>query len=362
MVKSRIVILSSAIALIVASGCAPERPSESNSEKRGEQSAGANLAQDGRSALPVAEVDGETISLGDLERRISGMAPYARVRYSTTEQREELLQSVIIFEVLADEAERRGLDDDPEVIHEMKEAMIRRLLIEEERKRVSPSDITDAEIAAYYNEHNADYHTDEQRRALVVKVRTEKFARELHEKLVAEASKEPDDQKRLLTFRKFSARHSIERTLSQKGGDIGFLPPPNKLRNNKEISRRVFELENIADFSEPYLHESVWHIVMLMDKRPARTRSLEGVSGEIRQTLYESRRKKVREELIEGLKGKAKIEVNQANLEKLQPPKGDSQILNKALEQPSPVRDLVPKDVKKPRKEPVEEGDKQENP
>ena len=156
--------------------------------------------------------------------------------------------------------------------------------------------------------------------------------------------------------------HSIERTLSQKGGDIGFLPPPNKLRNNKEISRRVFELENIADFSEPYLHESVWHIVMLMDKRPARTRSLEGVSGEIRQTLYESRRKKVREELIEGLKGKAKIEVNQANLEKLQPPKGDSQILNKALEQPSPVRDLVPKDVKKPRKEPVEEGDKQENP
>ena len=189
---------------------------------------------------------------------------------------------------------------------------------------------TEAEIAKYYNEHIADYHTDPQRRALVLKVRTEKFARDIHAELV-QGKSEPDVQKRILAFRKLSARHSIERALSTKGGDVGFLPPADKLRNNKEVSRRVFELQNIGDFTEPYLHESVWHIVMMMDKRPERTRPLEAVSGEIRQELYETRRKALREKFIEELRAKAKIEIEKDNLAKIEPPEGDSQMLDKTL-------------------------------
>ena len=68
----------------------------------------------------------------------------------------------------------------------------------------------------------------------------------------------------------------------------------------------MFELKEIGDFSEPYQHESIWTIVMLMDKRPERTRPLEAVSGEIRQELYESRRKELREKFIADLRAKAK--------------------------------------------------------
>ena len=361
---SKIHLISAILTLAVTASCAPERPSDQKGDVS-EQRKKA-LQGDGRQALPVAKIDGEQISLGDLERRISGMAPYARVRYSTTAQREELLQSVIVFEILADEAERRGLKEDPEVLHQMKEVMVRRLLIEEERSKLSPGDITEAEIAKYYNEHIADYHTDPQRRALVLKVRTEKFARDIHAELV-QGKSEPDVQKRILAFRKLSARHSIERALSTKGGDVGFLPPADKLRNNKEVSRRVFELQNIGDFTEPYLHESVWHIVMMMDKRPERTRPLEAVSGEIRQELYETRRKALREKFIEELRAKAKIEIEKDNLAKIEPPEGDSQMLDKTLMKKSPVRDLAPakgegKDMKNQGKVPVEQGDKQENP
>lgn len=365
---SKIHLISAILMLAMLAGCAPERPSDQKGDASTQSK--KTLQGDGREALPVAKIDGEEISVGDLERRISGMAPYARVRYSTTAQREELLQSVIVFEVLADEAERRGLKDDPEVLHQMKEVMVRRLLVEEERSKLSPGDITEAEIARYYNEHTSDYYTEPQRRALVIKVRTEKFARDIHAELVAGKS-EPDVQKRVLAFRKLSAKHSIERGLSTKGGDVGFLPPANKLRNNREISRRVFELKEIGDFSEPYQHESIWTIVMLMDKRPERTRPLEAVSGEIRQELYESRRKELREKFIADLRAKAKIEIEEENLAKIEPPKGDSQMLDKALLKKSPVRDLSPgegkeeqggEEMKNPGKVPVEQGDKQENP
>src|SRR5690242_12103619 len=71
-------------------------------------------------STPLAKVGDVTITVGDLEDQLDRQSPYIRARYTSTEQKKAFLQSLIRFEVLAAEAQRRGYDKDAEVIRTTK--------------------------------------------------------------------------------------------------------------------------------------------------------------------------------------------------------------------------------------------------
>src|SRR5262249_46368460 len=108
----------------------------------------------------LAKVDDVTITVGEFQERINQQSPYVRARYTSMERKKEFLDNLVRFEVLAKEAERRGLNKDPEVVRTMKQVMIQKLL-KDEFDKYKLEDITDDECKKYFDAHPEEYNQAE---------------------------------------------------------------------------------------------------------------------------------------------------------------------------------------------------------
>lgn len=301
---------------VSALACAPEKPSSLEANQRRVEVAG----QDEQSQEAVAVVNGETITIGEFERRLASLAPFARARYGTVERKQEYLNSVVQFEVMADEAERLGLGKDPAVLHSMKEAMVRVMLQEVLRQRVPLRDISDEAVDAFYQEHRADYVQPERRRAVVILVDTRDGAERLKRSFEAEPAEE--ESERINAFRRLANQHSTHRVSAENGGDIGFFEAGKDEDDayRIETARALFALEGVATVSEPHETERGWQLVMAMEHTPERVRPLEDVARDIRTKLFEDRRQQARAEYIEELMQAAEVELFTERLEGVELP------------------------------------------
>src|SRR5262245_58372766 len=66
-------------------------------------------------AKPLATVGERVITLGEFASTLDRMDQFERLRYQSVERRKQLLDEIIKAELLATEARKRGLQDDPEV-------------------------------------------------------------------------------------------------------------------------------------------------------------------------------------------------------------------------------------------------------
>jgi hypothetical protein len=101
-----------------------------------------------RAALPSGAAGAETVALVD--GRPIGADAVARQAAAAGTDARAALASLIDAELLAAEAERRGLVDDPDVIEAGKRELVRRLLADGFERDVTPAVITDEELAKFY--------------------------------------------------------------------------------------------------------------------------------------------------------------------------------------------------------------------
>src|SRR6266851_2398350 len=112
----------------------------------------------------VAHVGDEVITAEEFKRRIDEQSPFLRARYGTLERKKELLEALIRNELLAQEAQRQGLDKSPAVRDATKRAMIQELIKKQLDEKMSGSDIPEAELRAFYEAHLDDYVKPERAR------------------------------------------------------------------------------------------------------------------------------------------------------------------------------------------------------
>lgn len=340
------------VCVLCVCACAPERPSD-QALGQGDATSGkrANTSQATEAdRRPVAIVDGEEITVADFEQRIDGMAPYARVRYNTIEKRQELLNTMIAFELLAKEAKQKGYEDDPAVLHAIKDTMVRRMLEDELRRRVSISDISQADVERAYREKAANFARPEQRRVATISV----DSKEVMDAILARLDEVRDApvKERIQTFRVLASRYHRLSEIASKGGDEGFLPAPDELdpefADRRHLAAHVFALSAVGEISEPYERDGVWHIVLFLDEKSSSKRPMAEATSELRQYLYDRRRHEAREALITSLKEEAKVEINQGVLESIATPTAhDGLSLEDLNYGATPVRDLRRHDQKK---------------
>src|SRR5207249_10244650 len=92
-------------------------------ERVGNKSQAAPGSRSVDPAQVLAKIDDVVITVGDFQGRINQQSPYVRARYTSLERKKEFLDNLVRFEVLAKEAERRGLGKDEEVVRTMKQVM-----------------------------------------------------------------------------------------------------------------------------------------------------------------------------------------------------------------------------------------------
>lgn len=168
--------------------------------------------------------------------------------------------------------------------------------------------VTDKEIRAYYDENLAKYKVREQIRARHILLKTAKDAtpeqiaevKVKADQLAAEAKKNNNDE----AFAALAKKHS-EGPTAPRGGDLSFFA---RNRMVKEFDDKAFSMK-VGEVSEPVKTRFGWHIIRVVEKKEAMTRSFEEVQESISRTLRNRENRTARQDLIEKLRAKAKVEI-----------------------------------------------------
>jgi peptidyl-prolyl cis-trans isomerase C len=259
----------------------------------------------------LAKIDDVTITLGDFEERINRQSPYIRARYTSLEQKKEFLDSLIRFEVLAKEAERRGYDKDSEVVRTMKQVMITKLMREELDKTITGSDIAEAEMKAYYDANPSDFIRPESVRvsAIILKNRAQA------DRVLLEAKGEPGKTNK--GFRDLVTKYSQDDETKLRGGDLRFFDAASK-ELPAAVVKASFQLAGLGDVSGVVdAGNGNYYILKQTGKEHATVRSFEDAKPQIRSKLFRDKRVKAQQKFEGDLRAAAKIEINEANLAKV---------------------------------------------
>ncbi len=173
-------------------------------------------------------------------------------------------------------------------------------------KHAPAGDVSDEALAAHYEANVQRFATPEQVRARHILLKfepkmTDEQKAEMKQKLSeirAEVMKEGGKD-----FAALAGEHSACPS-GKQGGDLGFFGRGQMV---PEFDKLAFDLEP-GVVSEPFLTSSGYHILEVVEKRPARTKPLEEVKEQLKRELTVDTRQKAQAAYIAKLREKATIE------------------------------------------------------
>ena len=242
----------------------------------------------------------ETITLTEFEERISKLPP--QFQEIVNKNKKEFLDELIIDHLLYKKALERKLDEDDDVKKLFNEArkkiMMARLLKDEIEDNIA---VNGEEIRDYYEANDDKFTTDETLRASHILVKTEKDAGDI----LVELSNGRN-------FEDLARARSLDPT-SELGGDIGYFT-----RNQlvPEIEEACFDMAP-GQISGVVQTKFGYHIIKLTEKKAPRVKELTEVHDSIEESLKRLKKKVLFNELVEKLKERSQITINQGLLREI---------------------------------------------
>jgi peptidyl-prolyl cis-trans isomerase C len=265
--------------LIIISGCG--RPSGK----------GTVLASIGKSKITVA---GFNERISNLPLRYQGIVK---------RRKKEFLQELINDTLLYQEAIRKGLHKDRDVLNVIEEArkkiLIARLLKDEVDDVI---EVSDEDVLMYYNGNKSEYMTPEIMRVSHILVQSREDAEEILKRLDAGEK-----------FEDLAKAKSVDPT-AQRGGDIGYFPRGQLM---PEFENACASLE-VGQTSGIVKTKLGYHVIKLTDKREPQQRPVEQVKEKIRSKLRTIERQRTFNELLERLREETEIKMNDKALSELE--------------------------------------------
>ena len=255
----------------------------------------------------LAKVGDRVITLGEFQTRINRQSPYVRGRYTSLEHKKEFLKNMIRFEVLALEAEKRGLGKDPDAINAMKQVMVQKLMKVQFESTMNPESIPEAELRAYYSANTNLYNKPEEVRVAAIVVRRASAAK----KVAAAANAAPGSSNK--GFRELVSKHSIDEESKKTGGDLRYFSRQNK-KIPKAVVDAAFALKKTGAVAGPIKAGGKFYIIKQTARRMPVTKPFEKVADQIRDRVYREKRRRAQRDFIDGLKKSTPIEVFEKRL------------------------------------------------
>jgi len=262
-----------------------------------------------QAAATLVQVGDTRITVGDFAQRLAEQSPYLRARYNSPERRREFLENMVRFELLAQEAHRRGLDDDTEVRHTRDQVMIQQMMKAEFEDRIRLTDITDEEISAYYTAHEDEFVKPAQVRVSHIAMADRAAAQRVLTQILAN----PTD---VGLFRQLAEEHDEDPETRGRFGDLRFFSRPGEPgdahdRVPREVAEAAFGLEQIGAVAPHLVHVgSVYHVVKLTGRRAALNRTLTEVRRPIQNRLWREKREQAIQTFLTRLRTEAHVEEN----------------------------------------------------
>lgn len=241
----------------------------------------------------AAVIDGKEVTVAMIDERIEKMPE--QYRAFATKHKKEVLDEMIAEQLLYQEARKRKLNEDPDIKELMDEAVKKVLLsklVEDETKKSIP--VSDDDVKKHYQENKEHYIIPERVRASHILINSEVEARKAQEELKAGAD-----------FAEVAMRYSKDLT-KDRGGDLGYFKRGQMI---PEFEKVCFDLK-IGEVSDLVKTRFGYHLIKLTDRKSATYRDFEDVKERVGALLSRERQKQRLDDLIKGLKDKAKVKID----------------------------------------------------
>ena len=306
--------------LIVTLGTACSDPPKPPAPDAGAPPGGLTTEQ---AARVIAKVGDRTITLGDFAATLDRMDQFDRLRYQAPERRKDLLQQLVDVELLAMEAKKRGLDQEPDTQEAIRQTLRDALLADARLALPSPAEIPADEVKAYYDEHVADYKEGERRRVSAIIMGDEKKAKD-----VLEVAKKASDAtawgKVFFENSETAPKEHLSNVPLDLAGDLGIVGAPDDAKGANErvpdpVRAAAFKIAKIGEVYDGIVEVDAHHfyIVKLNGLTPGHDRTLAEADRSIRVLLLQKRTTEIEDKLEEDLRKKFKVEIDEAALAKL---------------------------------------------
>ena len=246
------------------------------------QQAAAPAATDKPTAQPVAIVDGTPISRDAYDDYLKSLLRGKPLSDVTADEKNQVLDQMINMQLISIQAEKDGLDKDPDVATRI--ALLRTQILADAaaQKYVKSNEPSDQELHAAYDAatDKTEYHASH------ILVPTKEKADQLIKKIKGGAK-----------FEDLAKSDSTDNSKSN-GGDLGWFTVARMVKPFGDAVKGLKKGEFTAD---PVQTQYGWHIIKLQDTRDA-------PFDQMKPQLSNAIMQKKFQDYIEGLKKTAKIE------------------------------------------------------
>lgn len=239
----------------------------------------------------LAKIGDQTITETDLKQMTSS-SPDAATQ--SPEGQKRALDYLVNMFAMAVEAQKEGLDKDPEVQRYLrfnKNDLLARVFLEKQSKNIP--DPTPAEAKAYYDKNRDQFTIPESVLLHHIQVKTEKEAN--------------DVLARLKKGEKFSEVASQVSTCQSRlqGGTLGWIPKGGMV---KELEDVAFSMQK-GETKGPVQSKLGYHILFVEDKKPPQESSFDQVQAQIVERLKMQAQQDNYEKLAKELRAKLNVQV-----------------------------------------------------
>jgi peptidyl-prolyl cis-trans isomerase C len=241
----------------------------------------------GAPAGAVAIVNGTPISQARFDFLLKQAV--AQGQTDNAELRKNIRENLIVQEMAAQEAVKKGLDKNPEVANQLdmaRESVLVRAYLQD---YIKTHPVSDSDLKAEYDKIKAKMG-DTEYKASHILVPTEAEAKAIIAQL-----------KKGAKFEKLASEKSKDPGSKAKGGDLGWNSPATFV---KPFADAMVKLHKGQYTTEPVQSPFGWHVIKLEDTRALQAPPFEQVKANLAQRAQQQQVEKA----IEELKAKAKVE------------------------------------------------------
>jgi peptidyl-prolyl cis-trans isomerase C len=269
----------------------------------------------------VARGDGVVVTADEFKARLKEQSPIIRSRFTTLERKKEFLDGLIRFEVLGAEADRQGLMNDPEIQVAVRKLMVQKLVQRYFSEGGGAKDIPENELRDYYEKNKAEYFRPARVRLAAVtflaapgtpqRGAKAAAARKAAGEIKAQVQKNP------LAFGQLAQKYSEDEATRGIGGDLGFKSQEDLTKAYGEpFAAAVFALKD-GTVSGVLESTQGLHVVRVAGRQEELNRAFEQVRDQLGAKLFRERKQKDLEAWVKKLRDQARIQIDDAALEKI---------------------------------------------
>ncbi len=263
--------------------------------------AGLTGCEKGIGEKDLVKVNDVSISLEEF-RQVSERQPLeGKMRLLSEKAMRDFLENYVITrEVLYQEARRKGIDKNKEIVakvEDFKRAMVIDALLEESLK--GRNEVSDREIEEYYKGNQELFTEPLEVRIRHIVVSSEPSLRDVLSRL-----------SRGEGFETLAREYNMGGT-GTDGGDLGYIRRGQLSPPFAQFEEAAFSLKNKGDISEIVKTPYGYHLLQLEDKRGTNIRPLSQVKEKIRAFLLAKKKQDTYLSYVKELKGKSKITINE---------------------------------------------------